>query len=223
MATQARMEAPPAGAPSRRRELLRWVAGLGAVTAESLAAREGRGEPSARGALGAARQAGHLAGWDPLRELATLYTVTRAGMRAAGLTGIEPARVSAASAAHAAACCSAAVKLERAFPGHAVLGEPAMRAALRAGDAAWTRRSARRGQRPDLLLVPEQGARERPIAVEVELSVKSPQRLEQTCRRWARDREVAGVIYFAPGHVRGPLTRAAARARAQEQIILIDL
>ncbi len=223
MATQLRADAPPAAVPTRRRELLRWAAGLGAVTAESLAAREGRGESSARGALGAARRAGHLAGWEPLREQPTLYTVTRAGIRAAGLTGIEPARVSAAGAAHAAACCSAAVELERAFPGHAVLGEPAMRAALRAGDGVWTRRCVRRLQRPDLLLVPERRDRERPIAVEVELSVKSPQRLEQVCRRWARDREVSGVIYFAPGHVRNPLTRAIARAGAERQIIVIDM
>jgi len=223
MATRAHTEAPAPGLPSRRRELLCWAAGLGAVTAESLAAREGRGEASARAALAAAGRAGHLASSGPLRAQPLLYTVTRAGMRAAGLTGLEPARVSAAGAAHAAACCSAAVLLERAFPGHAVLGEPAMHAALRGGNSAWTRRCARRSQRPDLLLLPEGSARERPIAVEVELSVKSPQRLEQVCRRWARDREVAGVIYFAAGRVRDPLMRAISRSRAEQQIVVIDI
>jgi hypothetical protein len=223
MTGRAKTEMPSPGVSSRRAELLRWAAGLGAVTAESLAVHDGRGEASARGALGAARRVGQLAGWDALREQPALYTVTRVGIRASGLAGIEPARVSAAGAEHAVACCAAAVRLERAFPAHAVLGEPAMRSALRAGDGAWPRRWAQRQQRPDLLLVPRRGARERPIAVEIELSVKSPQRLEGVCRRWARDLEVSGVIYIAAGHVRGPLTRAIARCRAEEKIVVLDL
>jgi hypothetical protein len=223
MATRTHTSRSSPAVPAARRELLRWAAGLGAVTAEGFAAREGRGEASARGMLGAARRAGQLAGWEPLRGEPALYTVTRAGIRAGGLAGVEPARVSAASAAHAAACCLAAVRMERAFPRHAVLGEPAVRAALRAGDAAPARRYGGRHQRPDLLLVPAQGRGDGPIAVEVELSLKSPQRLEEVCRRWARDRDVAGIVYFAAGHVRDPLTRAIARARAEDRIVVLDV
>jgi hypothetical protein len=37
----------------------------------------------------------------------------------------------------------------------------------------------------------------RPVAVEVELSVKSPRRLEAICRAWARCRLVESVRYYA--------------------------
>src|SRR5690349_8212948 len=112
-----------------RRELLRWAAGLGAVTAEALAAREREPRPaSARGRLVAARRAGLMQEWRLLRGT-VLYTVTSAGMRAGGIAGLAPARVSATVAAHAAQCCAAAVALEASYgDAYTVLGEPAMRA-----------------------------------------------------------------------------------------------
>ena len=167
-----------------------------------------------------------MTAWRLVRDPAALYTVTRAGLRAAGRTELEPARVSAGGAAHAAACCLAAVRLQSAYPGFAVLGEPAIRAACRgaARPLACPRLRAGGGERthrPDLLLVPERAGL--PIAVEVELTVKAPERLEAICRAWARDRSVAGVLYIAPVPVQRALARAVPRAGAGEKVLILGL
>ena len=214
-----------------RLELLRWAAGLGAVSAPALAARERHRRPeSARARLAAAQRAGLMQDWRLLCEEPPLYTVTRAGLRAAGLRELAPARVSAASAAHAGACCRVAVALESGYPAHRVLGEPALRAAVRTGCLRLPapvlpglRPGASRSHRPDLLLVPEHGHDGLAVAVEVELTVKSPERLEAICVAWARERTLAGVVYFAAAAVIAPLERAIERARAQERIVVVAL
>jgi hypothetical protein len=62
-----------------------------------------------------------------------------------------------------------------------------------------------------------------PLAVEVELTIKSPQRLVEICRAWARCRTIAGVIYFAPEDVQRALRRAVAKVRAFEQVVIVPL
>jgi hypothetical protein len=213
------MSARVEGFSAGRRELLRWAAGLGAVTAEALAAREHEPRPaSARGRLVAARRAGLMEEWRPLRGT-VLYTVTRAGVRAGGIAGVAPVRVSAAVAAHAAECCAAAVALEASYgDAYAVLGEPAMRA-IGVGFAS---APGGRSHRPDLLLLPRAGD-ELPIAVEIELTVKSPRRLATICRDWARERGVAGAIYMTPPEVDAHLRRAIHRSGAGDRIAVLGL
>ncbi len=211
---------------TRRRELLVWAGSVGAVTARALAEREHEvGSGSARARLAAAERNGLMAVWRLVRDPPALYTVTRAGLRAAGVPDLEPARVSAAGAAHAAACCAAAVRLQAGYPGFTVLGEPAIRAARRHDERfACPRLGAGSGEcthRPDLVLVPERGGL--PIAVEVELTVKAPERLAAICRAWGRDRSVGGVLYIAPAPVRRALARAVARAGAGEKVLILGL
>jgi hypothetical protein len=212
---------------ARRRELLAWAGSIGAVTADALAEREGEaGSASARARLAAAERKGLMTAWRLVRDPPALYTVTRAGLRNAGVRDLEPARVSAAGAAHSAACCVAAVRLEAGYPGFTVLGEPAIRAACRRAERpfACPRVRAASGEgthRPDLVLVPERGGL--PIAVEVELTVKAPERLQAICRAWARERSVAGVLYIAPVAVRRALARAVTRAGAGEKLLILGL
>jgi len=203
-----------------RRELLRWAAGLGAVTAEALAARERAGQPgSARVRLAFARRDGLMEEWRLLRGRPALYTVTRAGLRAAEVAGLAPARVSASTAAHAVECCAAAVALEAAYgEGHTVIGEPAIRTA----GIGLALAPGQRTHRPDLLLVPRE-ARQLPIAVEVELTVKSPRRLEAICRCWARERRVGGAISIVSPDVKAPLRRAIEGSGAGERIAVVEL
>jgi hypothetical protein len=203
-----------------QRELVRWAAGLGAVTADALAAREGAPRPaSARGRLAFARRAGLMEEWRLLRDRPALYTVTRAGLRAAAVVGIAPSRLSAGSAAHAVECCSAAVAMEAAYgEGHTVLGEPA----IRTTGIGLALAPGQRTHRPDLLLVPRE-ARQLPIAVEVELTVKSPRRLETICRCWARERTVSGAIYIVSAEAKAPLHRAIERTGAGERIAVLEL
>jgi len=214
----------------RREELLRWAASLGAVTAEALAARaHGERQASARGRLAAAERAGHMRSWAPLRGHPPLYTVTGSGLRAAGIAGLASVRVSAAGATHAAAVAGAAARMERAYPGHAVLGEPAISSAARRGDRALgglcpvlTGRAGPHTHRPDLALVPAAPRGALPIAVEIELSAKSRARLDAICRAWARHRGVAGVIYVtATGAVHRAVLDAIERVDARERIVIL--
>jgi hypothetical protein len=224
------MSAPSIDArPPDRRELLAWAAGLGAVTAEALAVSWPTSLASARGRLAAAERAGTMRAWRQVRDEPTLYTVTRTGLRAAQVAGLRPASVSPGGARHAVACCAAAASLTRAFAGHAVIGEPAVRRAERERGAPFAALDARLraggdrpAHRPDLLLIsPAHG--ELPIAVEVELTVKAPERLAAICRAWARSRQVSGVLYLASGEVLGPLSRAVDAVRGGERVVVLAL
>ncbi len=208
--------------------LLRWIAGMGAVTAEALALHQGISLGSARGRLASAERRGLLARSRRLRDRPALLCITRAGLRACGLRGLEPMRVGAATAEHAVACAAVAVALEARYPTHRVLGEPQLRRLERESAHHASAAVGRRGDgspalhRPDLALWPRQPGM-RPTAVEVELTVKAPRRLESICRGWSRCANVAGVIYAAAPEVEGPLERAIARAMASEAIVVVAL
>lgn len=76
--------------------------------------------------------------------------------------------------------------------------------------------------RPDLVLVPRLAGTELPVAVEVELSVKAPQRLRAICRAWERCRSMAGVIYLVSPQVESPLAHAVQAAKAR-RIAMVPL
>ncbi|MHB8531681.1 MAG: hypothetical protein ACYDC2_03065, partial [Solirubrobacteraceae bacterium] len=164
----------------------------------------------------------------------TLYTATAAGLRAAGLGGERPCRVSPGSAQHSIACCEAAVALELRYPACRVAGEPELRRTATRGRPGapgsaplalcavpLAGRVGPSTHRADLaVLPPNRGA---PLAVEVELTVKAPRRLLAICTAWARSREVAGVLYLVTPPVRPALERALAAARAGSGIGVADL
>jgi hypothetical protein len=211
-------------------EILRWTARFGIATAEALAQRGGWTLASARGRLLAAERAGLLQRRRVLAGAPTLYTVTRAGLRASGLRGLEPARVSVSGAPHAIECARIAAALERAYPDHHVMSERELRRDER--EAGTPLASAGLGlgpgggallHRPDIVLWPESPPQQLPVAVEVELTIKAPRRLLEICRAWARCRCVAGTLYLAPPEVQRPLARAIERAHAGERIALVGL
>ena len=210
--------------------ILRWVARLGAVTAEALADRQGATVASARGQLLTGERARQLLRWSALVGQPALYTVTRAGMRVCALTGLDPCRVSASNAAHLIACARAAAALERCYPDHRVLGERELRrdehqrgAALASARLDPRLDAAAALHRPDLVLWPAGGAAGLPVAVEVELTVKAPRRLSAICRAWARCQLVAGVIYLAAPEVERALERALSEVGAGEEIVVVPL
>jgi hypothetical protein len=216
--------------PPERVAIVQWTARLGAITAEALAEREGTTVASARARLLAAVRGRLLERRRPLAGQPALYTATRAGLRAAGLVGLDPGRVSAANARHAIVCASVAVALEYAYPDQHVMGERELRREER--ESACPLASARLGttpdgvpllHRPDLVLWPSAEENRLPVAVEVELTVKAPRRLAEICLAWARCRHIAGVLYLVAPEVRRPLERAVAAARAHERISLVAL
>jgi hypothetical protein len=77
--------------------------------------------------------------------------------------------------------------------------------------------------RPDLVVLPCVEEDALPVAVEVELSVKSPRRLADICRAWARSRCVAGVLYLVSPGVGRAVERAVDETQASERIVVIGL
>jgi hypothetical protein len=166
----------------------------------------------------------------PLAGYPALYTITKAGLRGSGLDGFAPCRVSSSNALHMTVCAGVAVALEFVYPDHRVMGERELRRAERERGALLA--SARLGggrpggpllHRPDLVLWSTNSDRGRPVAVEVELTVKAPRRLAEICRAWARARHVAGVLYLAPPNVEAALERAIERVQAGERIVIAPL
>lgn len=210
--------------------LVRWVAGLGAVTAEALAERLDVTTPSARARLLAAERQRLLERRRPLTDRPSLYAVTRSGLRVAGVSGLDPCRVCPSNALHAIECARVAATLERRYPDHRVQGERELRreerergcvlasAELAVGGDGETLR-----HRPDLVLWSPGDDRSSPVAIEVELTVKAPERLEKICLAWARSRCVAGVLYLAPPQARRAVQRAIDRARAGEKVVALAL
>ncbi|HXP36518.1 MAG TPA: hypothetical protein VN817_02025 [Solirubrobacteraceae bacterium] len=213
-----------------RLAMLQWAVRMGAITAESLAHREGATPASSRAKLSRARGEGLILAQRPLTDLPTLYTATAAGVRASGIRGLDPCRVSATGAQHLVACAHVAAALERGYPEHSVSGERELRRRERASGtpiaSAVLSRTSDRGRqlhRPDLVIWPAASAYGLPLAVEVELTIKAPRRLAEICRAWARSRHVDGVLYIAPAEVRRALERAIATAQAGERIAVVPL
>jgi hypothetical protein len=216
-------------ATAERIALLRWIGGLGAVTAEALAVRDDSNLAAARARLGAAQRAGQLARRRPLTGHPSLYTLTARGARAAGVASGGGSRVGPQSALHLIACSAVAASLGSCYPDHRVLGErdlcryecergrPLASASLGVADGRPVL------HRPDLVLLAADRSGELPVAVEVELAVKAPRRLAAICRAWARCREVAGVIYIAGEQAQRPLERAIERAGAGDRVVVVSL
>ena len=81
---------------------------------------------------------------------------------------------------------------------------------------------APRLHRPDIAVLAESGT----IAIEVELTPKSPRRLEGLIRAWRRtiaSRVVAEVHYHcAPGQTRRAVERAVAKVKAEQCIAIAE-
>ncbi len=213
-----------------RTAIVRWAAGMGAVTAEAVAVHLGVSPASARGRLRAAEAQRLLQRCRPLTGHPALYTVTRTGLRKAEVGGLDPCKVSASNALHLIECARVAVALERCYPDHRVQGERELRGeererhcALASAELGVGARGAAQRHRPDLVLWPLDPDGGLPVAVEVELTVKAPERLAAICRGWARARCVAGVLYLAPPEVERAVLRAIDRAQADERVVVVPL
>jgi hypothetical protein len=186
---------------------------------------------SARGRLGAAEAERLLKRCRPLTGHPALYTVTRAGLRKADVRGLDPCTVSASNALHLIECARVAAALERCYPDHRVQGERELRGeererqcALASADVGIGMRGERGSRHhPDLVLWPFDAHAGLPVAVEVELTIKAPERLAAICQAWARTRCVAGVLYLAPPEVERAVLRAIDRAQAHERVVVVPL
>jgi hypothetical protein len=151
-------------------------------------------------------------------------------MRVAGCD-LDACRVTPSNARHLAACATVAAGLARCYPDHVVGGERDLRRQERDHGARLASALFGAGpdgrsllHRPDLVLWPARmSAGSLPLAVEVELTVKAPRRLEGICRAWARCDLTAGVLYLVAPEVERPLQRAIERAQAHSSVIALPL
>jgi len=211
----------------RDEQIIDWVGRIGAVSAADVAHRFAVAQRIAYARLAACSAAGLIEQRRLLHGQPGLYVATTAGLRFAGLERLGRCRISASSFAHAQACARVAAALERAHPGR-VMGDRELRVAEREAGTAIA--SAELGLRPDgepgshhpdLALWPQGGGR--PTAVEVEIAVKAPRRLQAICRSWARCRVVEEVAYFASAPAQRALHRAIAAMHAEEVIAVFAL
>jgi hypothetical protein len=213
--------------------ILDWIGRIGAAAAAEVAARSGVSTPTARARLTALERRDLIESRRLLHREPPLYVSTRAGLRACGLAGLAPCRVSPGGFVHLREVGRAAVALERALPAVAVVGERELRlwerGAPRPVASAELGLAAGGGyarHRPDLVLWPAGRAGDAggpAVAIEVELTVKAAPRLGAIVRAWARSRNVSGVVYYASPDAARALRRAVAEEQAGAMVHVLGL
>ncbi|MQA74178.1 MAG: hypothetical protein GEU88_07550 [Solirubrobacterales bacterium] len=211
------------GATTRVRdwEIVRWVGRLGAVTLAQLRLRFGLGRTVAYRRVAACVEGGLLERVYLLRGQPALIRATRRGLRLTGLS-LGVAQAPPELVGHWISCGWVAIALEAEFGPDAVQSEREFRLAERWNERAIA--SAKLGEnsdgsdhlhRPDLAVLREATV----IAVEVELTPKSPKRLEAIVKAWRRARWVESVRYYTrSGPTQRGLERAIERMHASERI-----
>jgi hypothetical protein len=213
------------GQASRDLQLVHFVGRHGAVSMAHVMGLLGIARTAAYRRVAACVEQGLLERLDLVRAEPTLIRATRAGLRYAGL-GLEPASVSPGSVKHWLTCTSTAIALGREVGHSNVISarELALHERIEGRPIA----SAKLGEhpsgapalhRPDLVI-----AGERPIAIEVELTPKAPERLLRIIRAWRRASWVSEVHYHcAPGLARRAVERAVHKARAEQRVLIEEV
>jgi hypothetical protein len=174
-------------------------------------------------------EGGLLEAHRPLYLQPGLYVATTEGLRACDMERLTTFRVGPGEYRHASEVARIAASVQRRLPGEwRVESERELR--VREADEGRLVGSAKLGElpggqprlhRPDLVLsMPRPGV---VIAVEVELSTKSPRRLAAICRAWAGARHVDAVVYMAEGATARAVERAVRAAGAEERIVIVAL
>lgn len=206
-------------------ELIRFVGRYGAVAITHAMAVLGVRRSMAYRRVAACVERGLMERLDLVRGEPTLLRATRAGLRYASL-GLEPANVSPGSINHWLTCASTVLLLAKEAGLERVLSDRELRLLERIDGKPVA--SAKVGEhpsgepalhRPDLAILGE----ERRVAVEVELTPKSPGRLERIIRAWRRASWVDEIRYYcAPGVARRSVERAVTRCRAEERVQILE-
>jgi hypothetical protein len=212
---------------ARDAEIVGWIGRIGAASRAHVMARFGMGRSWAYARLGCLVRDGLLEHRQLLYQTPGLYLATAEGLRWRGLERLGVYRLGPGAVAHATELASAAVALDRALPDRQQLTERELRVAET--DSMRPIASASLGElpgrraalhRPDLALLAAGG---RTLAIEVELSIKAPRRLQAICRAYARARHVDHVYYLATPPAARAVIRAVDETRAGERITVLGL
>jgi hypothetical protein len=206
---------------NRDRELLRYVGRHGVVRIGQVMTAMDAGRSVTYDRVAACVAAGLLERLELVRAEPGLLRATREGLRYAGL-GLPLAVVSPGAVDHWLRCASTAQLLGNHY-GHErvlterelVLAEQIEERPIASARVGTLPNGAPRMHRADLAVLAEDGT----IAIEVELTPKSPRRLQALMRGWRRavgSGALAEIHYLcAPGQTRRAVERAVAKTRTE--------
>jgi hypothetical protein len=218
----------PALRQCRDRDLLIYIACQGVVAIDHVMSALVVGRTAAYRRVSHCVEAGLIERLELLRTEPSLLRVTRKGLRYLGLDALPVAEVTPATAPHWLRCASVARHLyETEFDAHEIFSERDIRlaeqmqrdpvASAKVGELSI---GGPRYHRPDLAIVNPGEV----IAIEVELSLKAPRRLQAILRGWRRADWVREVRYYAaPGPVTRGLERAVAKTHTAEKVQILEL
>lgn len=210
----------------RDAQITEWIGRVGAVGAEHVSQRFGMAICPAYKRLSLLVEHGLIEYRAILHRRPGMYSATRMGLRWQGLGRLSVFQVRPVSYEHAWHVATAATALHRELPDWRLIGEREVVALEAEGKelfaSAVVRDDAHRfmRRRPDLALESPSG---RLIALEVELSIKTPVRLQKICRSWARAQHVGHVYYLAESRTRESVLRAVEKTRTGDRITVLAL
>jgi hypothetical protein len=189
-------------------EVLEFVARFGVVPREAVAIWAGTARAVTAARERRLREAGLVDVIPGFGDTGRIVVCKRAGLRACCREELPTPRPSPATLIHSAACAHVAAQLER--DGHRVLSEYEIAAREQAErKRIYSAGRRERFHRPDLVLLGDP-----PVAIEVELTAKSPQRLQDILRSWRwtlASKQFGSVRYICSPRAFGPVERAANR------------
>lgn len=206
---------------SRAFEVLDFVGRHGIVSIEHVMAAFDIGRSAAYRHVASCVEAGQLERVEfPFFESGFLRA-TPLGLRCSG-SGLSPVSATLASLAHRLSCVSVALLLSGEFGAERVLSERELILLERVEERPIFSAllSTSRRHRPDLGVALSDGA----IAVELELSPKSPRRLETIMSAWKRATWVSEIRYYCEaGLTRRAVERAIERAGAAGRVRVFEV
>lgn len=210
---------------TRDQELVRYVGRQGVVTIEQVMKAMGVGRTAAYRRVAACAEAGLLERLDLLRSEPTVLRATREGLRYAGL-GLPFAAVSPSAVVHFIRCASAAQFLGQHYGHERILTEREIAFAekieerpIASAEVGHLPNGKPRMHRADLAVFADSGT----IAIEVELTPKTPRRLEEIVRAWRRASCVKEVHYVcAPGLTHRTVERAVKATGAGRKVAVVE-
>ena len=183
---------------SREREIVSWVARLGAVSVEQIGRRFGVGRSVAYELVRRLVEFGLLERTQTAIGDPTLISATRDGITYAGL-GLRPAPIRIGEVDHWIACADIAIELEHRYGPERLVTERELRFAAQltgkpvgAAKLGETLNGYWRLHWPDLAVRTDAGL----VVYEVELTPKSKRRLQAILRAWRRARDVERCVYL---------------------------
>jgi len=212
-------------ARTRDWEIVHWIGRMGAVTLDQVRARFRLGRTVAYRRVAACVEGGLIERVALLRGQPALLRATRHGLRYCGLR-LGVAQLPPELVGHWICSGGVAVSLEREYGATAVRSEREIRVLEREEGRAIASARLRsadgieRFHLPDLAVSAPSGV----IAIEVELTPKSPKRLVRIIKAWRRARWVESVRYYVPaGGTRRGVERAVDRTNAAERVQILPI